>query len=156
MGGSGLVVSNRGVGDPMIKAFARLILWLAIALVLATAVLVWAFLPRHIPEAVACTLTTDPRASFFREPRSIGLVLNDCLLSPTMAQEIRGWYDSQPFSPASELAEFPRWTAGNFSFSVHRDLTLEPAGLHRELGTADGADAMRTAILSQTRYTFSW
>ena len=56
MGGSGLVVSNRGVGDPMIKAFARLILWLAIALVLATAVLVWAFLPRHIPEAVAWPL----------------------------------------------------------------------------------------------------
>jgi hypothetical protein len=140
----------------MIKAFARLTLWLTLGFIIGLVVLVWLLLPRHIPEAVTCPRGTDPRVAFQQEPRALSLILSDCLVSSGSTLEIRTWYDTQPFSPAADFPSFPRWTAGRLSFTIQREVTLEPAGLHPELGIPQGDVHMRTAILVQTRYTFAW
>ncbi len=140
----------------MIKAFARLILWLTLGFIIGMIVLIWLLLPRHIPDAVTCPRTTDPRISFQQEPRGLSLILNDCLVGSGSNSEIRAWYDTEPFSPAAQFASFPRWTAGRLSFTIRREVTLQPAGLHPELGIPPGDVHMRTAILVQTTYTFAW
>jgi hypothetical protein len=140
----------------MMKAFARLVIWVVVLLVIAGALGAWALLPRHFPEAATCPVASEPRVAVRKGEGTLTLIFNDCLLSARGSAEIRAWYDSQPLAPIAEVRGYPMWNTGLWSFAVQQRVDLPPAAAYQGSAATQGASSFRTAILAETSYTLYW
>jgi hypothetical protein len=140
----------------MMKAFARLVVWVLVFLAAAGALGAWALLPRHFPEAVTCPVASEPRVAVGKGEGTLTLIFSDCLLSPNGSAEIRAWYDSHPLAPIAEVRGYPQWNTGIWTFTVRQMIDLPPAAAYQGSAADQGAAPFRTAILAQTSYTLSW